>query len=289
MNWNPAAEKVLPASRTRGSRRACGLYFYGYRFYDPVTGRWPSRDPIEEAGGDNLYGFVSNRSVAAIDFLGMSVWAIVVPSAGEISKGKIFAGTNSDLNLKYAEEQIKERIRLAAAEKQIVNGMTDDYWNEKVKRVIVNYKGEKYTHEGLSRADFIKWLEFEEKSAVKALLNGKESELKELSESFGKGPGYEYSYHQKIVGQHSFGGYPGGSGKDADEVLEGYDFSTCGITSEGIRIEGLRTKWKFHVAPFGHDEEACEITFFPLWVENLYFDKKGRPVDGKGKPINKKQ
>jgi RHS repeat-associated protein len=24
-----------------------GLYYYGYRYYDPVTGRWPSRDPID--------------------------------------------------------------------------------------------------------------------------------------------------------------------------------------------------------------------------------------------------
>jgi RHS repeat-associated protein len=24
------------------------LYYYGYRYYDPVTGRWPSRDPLEE-------------------------------------------------------------------------------------------------------------------------------------------------------------------------------------------------------------------------------------------------
>ncbi len=31
-----------------------GLYYYGYRYYDPVTGRWPSRDPIEERGGVNL-------------------------------------------------------------------------------------------------------------------------------------------------------------------------------------------------------------------------------------------
>jgi RHS repeat-associated protein len=28
-----------------------GFYYYGYRYYDPVTGRWPSRDPIEEEGG----------------------------------------------------------------------------------------------------------------------------------------------------------------------------------------------------------------------------------------------
>ena len=28
------------------------VMYYGYRFYDPETGRGPSRDPIEEEGGD---------------------------------------------------------------------------------------------------------------------------------------------------------------------------------------------------------------------------------------------
>jgi len=43
---------------------------YGYRFYDPLTGRWPSRDPIEEEGGLNLYGFVGNDSNDWIDSVG---------------------------------------------------------------------------------------------------------------------------------------------------------------------------------------------------------------------------
>ena len=47
-----------------------GLYYYGYRYYDPVTGRWPSRDPIEEEGGVNLYGFVENDGLNGIDHLG---------------------------------------------------------------------------------------------------------------------------------------------------------------------------------------------------------------------------
>ncbi len=48
-----------------------GLYYYGYRYYDPQTGRWPSRDPIEEMGGVNLYGFVGNCPVRFKDILGM--------------------------------------------------------------------------------------------------------------------------------------------------------------------------------------------------------------------------
>jgi RHS repeat-associated protein len=50
---------------------SASLVYYGYRYYDPVTGRWPSRDPIEEEGGINLYGFVGNDGVNKSDYLGM--------------------------------------------------------------------------------------------------------------------------------------------------------------------------------------------------------------------------
>ena len=49
------------------------LYYYGYRYYDPVTGRWPNRDPIRERGGLNLYAFVRNNAQAYIDDLGNSI------------------------------------------------------------------------------------------------------------------------------------------------------------------------------------------------------------------------
>uniref|UniRef100_UPI004056DD9B RHS repeat-associated core domain-containing protein n=1 Tax=Candidatus Electronema sp. TaxID=2698783 RepID=UPI004056DD9B len=44
-----------------------GLAYYGYRFYSPGMGRWINRDPIGEAGGGNLYGFVGNDPVNWID------------------------------------------------------------------------------------------------------------------------------------------------------------------------------------------------------------------------------
>jgi RHS repeat-associated protein len=44
-----------------------GLDMAVYRFYDPDLGRWLSRDPIGEAGGLNLYGYVSNNPVNLID------------------------------------------------------------------------------------------------------------------------------------------------------------------------------------------------------------------------------
>jgi RHS repeat-associated protein len=47
------------------------LYYYGYGFYNPLTGRWINRDPIEEKGGLNLYGFVENDGVNEFDVLGL--------------------------------------------------------------------------------------------------------------------------------------------------------------------------------------------------------------------------
>jgi len=48
-----------------------GMYYYGFRFYEPNLQRWTSRDPIEEMGGLNLYGFVGNSPVNYVDPLGL--------------------------------------------------------------------------------------------------------------------------------------------------------------------------------------------------------------------------
>jgi RHS repeat-associated protein len=48
-----------------------GLYYYGYRFYDPLTQRWLNRDPLEEQGGVNLYGFVMNNPIGIVDAHGL--------------------------------------------------------------------------------------------------------------------------------------------------------------------------------------------------------------------------
>jgi|GEM_PF-3411769 len=41
-------------------------------YNDPVVGRWPSRDPIEEEGGLNLYAFLGNNGLSGWDALGLS-------------------------------------------------------------------------------------------------------------------------------------------------------------------------------------------------------------------------
>ena len=53
-----------------------GLYYYGYRFYVPSLMRWLNRDPIEESGGLNLYGFCRNNAIVNYDRDGCAYFAI---------------------------------------------------------------------------------------------------------------------------------------------------------------------------------------------------------------------
>ena len=58
------------------------IHYYGYRYYDAVSGRWTSRDPIGTRGGMNLYAFVGNDGVSMVDLLGL-----LLPPALEILDG----------------------------------------------------------------------------------------------------------------------------------------------------------------------------------------------------------
>jgi len=60
----------LAGAEVYGAVGTDGLYYYGYRYYSPRLGRWISRDPIEELGGLNLYGFVGNGPMFGVDPLG---------------------------------------------------------------------------------------------------------------------------------------------------------------------------------------------------------------------------
>jgi RHS repeat-associated protein len=54
--------------------RNTGLVRFGYRDYDPETGRWTAKDPIFFEGGDtDLYGYVQNDPVNMIDPEGLWV------------------------------------------------------------------------------------------------------------------------------------------------------------------------------------------------------------------------
>jgi len=55
-----------------------GMYYYGYRYYNPGLCRWLNRDPIEEQGGNNLYAFVNNDAMNHWDYLGLKDETITV-------------------------------------------------------------------------------------------------------------------------------------------------------------------------------------------------------------------
>ncbi|MEW6305060.1 MAG: RHS repeat-associated core domain-containing protein [Verrucomicrobiota bacterium] len=63
------------------------LVYYGYRFYNPTTGRWLNRDPIEEFGGKNLYCFALNNSILFVDRNGLDLSMVFLDPDGVLDDG----------------------------------------------------------------------------------------------------------------------------------------------------------------------------------------------------------
>jgi RHS repeat-associated protein len=115
-----------------------GLLYYGYRYYDPVAGRWISKDPIGERGGISLYSFLSNQCVQNVDVLGKNEMEInagfgfsghvsgldsldgfFADMAGGRSNPGVGAGNNGESLMKYLENSSKDgccikNLRLAS-------------------------------------------------------------------------------------------------------------------------------------------------------------------------------
>ncbi len=69
----PLAEVFPHRFSTKYHDAETGLVYYGYRFYSPSLMRWLSRDPLEEEGGLNLYGFCGNAAVDRFDPYGLAI------------------------------------------------------------------------------------------------------------------------------------------------------------------------------------------------------------------------
>ncbi len=96
----PAAAQLPKSPKTQAFEGV--VMYYGYRFYDPETGRWPSRDPIEEKGGFNLYGFVGNAGVNRWDILGqrendctVGLYASAPTKEGAVTDNTLNAGIDT--------------------------------------------------------------------------------------------------------------------------------------------------------------------------------------------------
>jgi uncharacterized protein RhaS with RHS repeats len=82
-----------------------GVTYYQYRYYDPVTGRWPSRDPIGERGGVNLYSFVGNDGVNWWDPLGLEKSGLFETKEAAMHDGGIQDSKKSDEDLKQRKDE----------------------------------------------------------------------------------------------------------------------------------------------------------------------------------------
>ena len=72
-----------------------GLIYYGLRYYHAKLGRFINRDPIAEAGGLNLYGFVTNDPINYYDYLGMSEDDGYIELPKVVVEGDPFAGDDA--------------------------------------------------------------------------------------------------------------------------------------------------------------------------------------------------
>lgn len=79
--------KTLPPRQKTTAKTATKAPRYTYATYR--LGTWPSRDPIEEDGGVNLYAFVNNQPTWYYDKLGLIVIAYYNKSASDPKKGTL--------------------------------------------------------------------------------------------------------------------------------------------------------------------------------------------------------
>ena len=110
--------------------KTMGVTYYTYRYYDPKTGRWPSRDPIEEEGGLNLYGFVGNNGVNLVDLKGLTGWAFNYPS--DWSDNNSGPGANDGI------PRMDDHLR--GSHEPYDNLGENDWWKENQAEIITKHK-----------------------------------------------------------------------------------------------------------------------------------------------------
>ena len=92
-----AAQADYPFLFTGRTRVTDGLYYYRARYYDPVTSRFVSEDPLGFGGGDlNLYGYVRGNPLDRMDRTGLCIEDLCIVEGGlllgflESAEGAVF-------------------------------------------------------------------------------------------------------------------------------------------------------------------------------------------------------
>jgi len=116
-----------------------GLYYYGYRYYNPATGRWLNRDPLGETGCLNLYAFCEGQPTNLNDPLGLlnrlqTQWLIRQATSRpdwdiggrSVTSGVIAAGikTIKEYVIGHTEGPIRQFTRRAAAVREEITSLT---------------------------------------------------------------------------------------------------------------------------------------------------------------------
>jgi RHS repeat-associated protein len=121
------------------------LVYYNYRYYSPDLGRWTKRDPIEEQGGSNLYGFTKNNSISKVDQLGL-LFDILLDWRDRTKKTPIlgplnnlfYGGLWAVLNPHHVASAISDDIKQDKVSERVIAGVlatqntmtfgADKYW-----------------------------------------------------------------------------------------------------------------------------------------------------------------
>jgi RHS repeat-associated protein len=89
------------------------LLYYGFRYYQPASGKWISRDPIEEGGGEDLYAILQADAINNVDFLGMSyvtylhIFGLNTLTTDRYTNPPGYGEGDSDGGMQYAYTRIK--------------------------------------------------------------------------------------------------------------------------------------------------------------------------------------
>jgi len=109
------------------------LYSYLYRFYDPSLQRWLNRDPIEEWGSINLFGYCSNDSVNWIDFVGLDV-----EFSGDAACQKVLKHNYNLLKSTDKGKELTDKLE-KSKDKYVIKPTKDDaYFDPKTKTINID-------------------------------------------------------------------------------------------------------------------------------------------------------
>lgn len=89
---------------TKFTDNESGSLYYGYRYYNPSTGRWLSRDPIQELAKGSLYNYVLGDPIRYWDDLGADVHLSPL-------NGEVFNQSSADITIQgdWAEVDIRAK------------------------------------------------------------------------------------------------------------------------------------------------------------------------------------